>query len=107
MPGLHAEGRKASPSVSPLLERLGPNFAIGGGGSLRRGTDGDVLGGGSYGFVAADLLLSNGSVRIWIPIIAGASLLVGTQPKASDGAAESPNQQVRSNEANASVHRGR
>jgi hypothetical protein len=75
-------------------------------------------------------------LRIWIPMIAGASLLVGmfggmeiqgcrdsaspgrpaqsavpavTTPhlRASDGAAESPNQQARSNEANASVHRGR
>jgi len=76
-------------------------------------------------------------LRIWIPMIAGASLLVGMfggmeiqgcrdsaspvsptqsavpavtapQPKASDGAAESRNQPVRSHErANASVDRGR
>jgi len=76
-------------------------------------------------------------LRIWIPMIAGASLLVGMfdgmdiqgcrdaaspvsppqsagpavstpQPTASDRAVESRNQQVRSHErANASVHRGR
>jgi hypothetical protein len=76
-------------------------------------------------------------IRIWIPMIAGASLLVGMfggieiqgcrdsaspvsptqsavpavtapQPKASDRAAESRNQQVRSHErANASIHPGR
>jgi hypothetical protein len=87
-----------------------------------------------------DLLLyewKSDMIRIWIPMIAGASLLVGMfggieiqgcrdsaspvsqtqsavpavtapQPKASDGAAESRNHQVRSHErANASVHHER